>query len=380
MNTLPNDLLLEICDYFDESSLGTIFSSCNLFNQVAASTWERRFNKLNFTKDNLLKIMYFAGFMKSSGKQSCVNLKQIYYISKQWDKQKIVDEDGDKFVYGTYMNAFIFHVLNPIAIEKYEKSKQEIFLSLVMYASEHNCKEVLFNDLVTAYDTTRPERTLVIPEFLLDSKLYASQLDLLKAQIHYNSIRCIRQWIELQYSIEFAESSPLSLLLSSFLKTLPLHDFTLLSNSIEDQTRRCLVPFLEPLEVPLKKFDSSVDNMQLLNYWSSREIAKQIALISQDMFFKLTYDEFLQGRSQRCNRDSKAPNVMNIVKFFNQTSNWVGAVIVSVKEDIVNNIVKFIEIANCAVEMGDFNSAFIIASGLQLAAVFRLKESWSVSF
>lgn len=377
---LPDDLIFEIVDFLDDASLAPVLSSCSFFYNFSVPCWKKRFELLNFPVENLLKILFFAGV---THKLQFVNLMQVYWIAKQWNKQHIYKDpiDGDFFDYGTFTNAFIFYCFNastPIVA----KSRRGEFLILVIYAAEEGRKQELFKKLVNLYNVTRSDCIVKSHEFLLDSKLYASQLELIRAKLHFNSIRCLRQWIELQYTLEFASNdSPLAPLLLSLLESLPEYDANLLKKSIEDQERRCIVPFLEPTQFPKASKSSSIfkpKNIEIMQ-WPAIEIARQVTLITQDLYFNISYEEFLLNRFTKGLRETKAVNLFNMIQFFNKISNWVATVVVmSNKEEVVKSIEKFIDITQHCLSFNDFNSVYCIVSGLQISAVFRLKELWQV--
>jgi len=80
----------------------------------------------------------------------------------------------------------------------------------------------------------------------------------------------------------------------------------------------------------------------------------------------------------RADKNTTSPNVMDMVKRFNQLSRWVASVIV-LEENIskrVTLIEAFIKVAVKCKKLQNYNGVFEITTGLQQAAVYRLKKTW----
>lgn len=113
--------------------------------------------------------------------------------------------------------------------------------------------------------------------------------------------------------------------------------------------------------------------------WPLLEIARQITLIDFTIFSKIEPKECLNQAWNKGNRETKAPNIYKMINWFNLLSNWVGSQVV-LTEDVEKRsklMAKFIELANFCKDMNNFNAVFSIISGLNLAAIFRLKETWA---
>lgn len=204
------------------------------------------------------------------------------------------------------------------------------------------------------------------------------QLVAVKAKLHVNIVQCLKIWIEVQFSHEFSSKKPLFALLMSFINSLPNGSAvkSLLQNTIDAQTPQYSSLPLQPCYKPLIVIPFFISNKDVLSY-PPIEIAKQITLLSQAMYFSIPYDEFLLCRFQKGNRETQAPALHQMVLQFNHLSNWIGSVIVSDKALVVKHMEQFITIGHHCLSFNDFHSVFAIVSGLSLAAIFRLTTAWS---
>ena len=109
------------------------------------------------------------------------------------------------------------------------------------------------------------------------------------------------------------------------------------------------------------------------------EIARQITLLDFDSFAKIEPKECLNQSWNKEYRVTKAPNINTMIQMFNKLSNWVGTEIVKREklEDRVEIIEKVIELGNHCKELNNFNALFSVISGLNLASIFRLKQTWA---
>ena len=79
-------------------------------------------------------------------------------------------------------------------------------------------------------------------------------------------------------------------------------------------------------------------------------------------------------------KEENAPNVLKMIRWFNDLSNWVSTEILkreSVKERV--EVIKiFIKVAQNCAEIRNFNAVYTILSGFQSSSVDRLKKTWEV--
>ncbi|KAL6044134.1 hypothetical protein QOT17_023445 [Balamuthia mandrillaris] len=108
----------------------------------------------------------------------------------------------------------------------------------------------------------------------------------------------------------------------------------------------------------------------------SKEVARQMALLEFALFKAIKPSEWL-SKDWRGSAVPK-PNILILSKHFNQMSNWVSSEILSHdgRETRARMIMKFIGIARHCGELNNFNGVLEILSGLNNAAIARLKDSW----
>jgi len=106
------------------------------------------------------------------------------------------------------------------------------------------------------------------------------------------------------------------------------------------------------------------------------EIARQVTLYESQLYRSIHPKECL---NQNWNKHKEqAPNIIKMVTWFNDMSHWVAGVIVS-KENLkerCSTIKTFIRIATKTLELNNFNATQEILAGLNLASVYRLRNSW----
>jgi hypothetical protein len=109
------------------------------------------------------------------------------------------------------------------------------------------------------------------------------------------------------------------------------------------------------------------------------EVARQMALIDFEIFAKIEPKECLNQSWNKEYRVTKAPNINHMIQDFNKLSNWVGSEIVKQEEldKRARLMEKFIDLAGYCFELNNFNGLFSVISGLNLASVFRLKNTWA---
>jgi polysaccharide deacetylase 2 family uncharacterized protein YibQ len=96
------------------------------------------------------------------------------------------------------------------------------------------------------------------------------------------------------------------------------------------------------------------------------------------LFQKIEPKECLNQAWSKDNREEKAKNIFNIINWFNKFSNWVGSEIVKTSnlESRIELKQKLIEIADELFYLNNFNGVFAICSGMTLAPIYRIKNSW----
>lgn len=79
----------------------------------------------------------------------------------------------------------------------------------------------------------------------------------------------------------------------------------------------------------------------------------------------------------RENKETKAPNIVNMTKWSNHITRWVVSEIVSVKDLKGRALVmeRFVMVAQQLEKLNNFNGVKEILAGLQSSAVYRLKKT-----
>jgi len=113
--------------------------------------------------------------------------------------------------------------------------------------------------------------------------------------------------------------------------------------------------------------------------WPSMELARQITLIDFDYFRSIEPKECLNNAWNKNNRVTKAPNIANMINYFNALSNWIGTILLQTFDltERKTNLEKFIDMAEKLYELNNFNGVFAVCSGLSLSGVYRLKKTWN---
>jgi len=120
------------------------------------------------------------------------------------------------------------------------------------------------------------------------------------------------------------------------------------------------------------------NNFDLLSV-PAEEMAKQITLINHSLYAKVMCREFIGLKWSKPNSNEIAPNITSVIAFSNHITYWVATKILTQngKDDIVEVIKYFIEVANYCIKQFNFNGAMEILIGLQVQSVHRLKNVWS---
>ncbi|ORX60217.1 ras GEF [Piromyces finnis] len=123
---------------------------------------------------------------------------------------------------------------------------------------------------------------------------------------------------------------------------------------------------------------SEIDLIDILNI-SSKKVAQQITLADSKIWRSIESPEYAHFLWD--GKDVKEKNTKNIQKFierFNQISFWVSTMICTTEalKTRSNVLEKMIKIAKYCLEIQNFNATMAILSGLNMAAVSRLKGTW----
>eukprot|EP01113_Clastostelium_recurvatum_P037509 TRINITY_DN5493_c1_g1_i4.p1 TRINITY_DN5493_c1_g1~~TRINITY_DN5493_c1_g1_i4.p1 ORF type:complete len:1171 (+),score=322.57 TRINITY_DN5493_c1_g1_i4:927-4439(+) len=112
-----------------------------------------------------------------------------------------------------------------------------------------------------------------------------------------------------------------------------------------------------------------------------KEVARQIALVEFDIYKAIHPKEFLSLSWQSKDKQVRSPNLLRMIQRFNQVSAWV---VMSVMREVdlrrrTSVLARFVDICEECLTLNNFNALFELCSGLQAAAMHRLKKTWEAS-
>jgi len=108
----------------------------------------------------------------------------------------------------------------------------------------------------------------------------------------------------------------------------------------------------------------AVSSMSLLDF-HPLELAKQLALREWSYFQRTEIDEYIHLRWIKSNKNKSAPNILQLIRRFNELSYWVASEIVSTanKKKRIAVLTRFLQIAKVGVwYMFIFSSGVLITS------------------
>ncbi|EGC30334.1 hypothetical protein DICPUDRAFT_157929 [Dictyostelium purpureum] len=123
---------------------------------------------------------------------------------------------------------------------------------------------------------------------------------------------------------------------------------------------------------------SKPDQVPTLQNFDDLEIARQLTLIEHEAYSFIKPSECINLAFSKADKETKAPNIIAIIKRSNLLPLWVATEIVQEERlaKRANLIKKFISIADQCKNLNNFNAVMEILSGLNLTPVFRLKKTW----
>jgi hypothetical protein len=137
---------------------------------------------------------------------------------------------------------------------------------------------------------------------------------------------------------------------------------------------------VDEIEIPNenKNLEYEVDLVDILSI-SSKKIAQQLTIVDSKLWRSIESQEYAHFLWD--SKDVKEKNTKNIQKFierFNQISFWVSTMICKTQslKNRTSALEKMIKIAKYCLEIQNFNTTMAILSGLNMAAVSRLKGLW----
>lgn len=105
-------------------------------------------------------------------------------------------------------------------------------------------------------------------------------------------------------------------------------------------------------------------------------LARMLTLIEARLFLKLEEIDFLSASKE--DGKMRSSPVQSLTKRFNDTASWIASEIVTLPttKERAKKITFFIEVAQEALEMHNFNLLMTVLAGVNFSAVQRLKKSW----
>ena len=108
------------------------------------------------------------------------------------------------------------------------------------------------------------------------------------------------------------------------------------------------------------------------------EIARQLTLVTFGLYTAIEGKELMSQRWNSPEKDTVCPNVMRMIRRFNQASLWVQTVVLAMDTIIarVSIIQRLLDVCTHLLELNNFSTVFEIVSGMQGSAVKRLSSTW----
>ncbi|RDD45238.1 Ras-specific guanine nucleotide-releasing factor 2 [Trichoplax sp. H2] len=118
--------------------------------------------------------------------------------------------------------------------------------------------------------------------------------------------------------------------------------------------------------------DTTLDEIPVL------EMAEQMCLLHYYIYAAIGSGELLQKSWMKGDRDTKAPNVLRAIHYFNHTSRLVATEILNRSQPAARAAVieKWAQIANNCRCMNNFNTVMAIVAALTNSSIHRLKKTW----
>lgn len=99
-------------------------------------------------------------------------------------------------------------------------------------------------------------------------------------------------------------------------------------------------PDQPPPILPEDPFKRANGNFHILDL-DPLEIARQLILVEQTLYFDLEFQEFLQQSWQKRDKEKLAPNILKMIRHFNKIGNLVISCVV--KEDVPEKRIQILE-------------------------------------
>eukprot|EP01119_Soliformovum_irregulare_P023169 TRINITY_DN8065_c0_g1_i1.p1 TRINITY_DN8065_c0_g1~~TRINITY_DN8065_c0_g1_i1.p1 ORF type:complete len:496 (+),score=148.35 TRINITY_DN8065_c0_g1_i1:166-1488(+) len=211
------------------------------------------------------------------------------------------------------------------------------------------------------------------------SIIKAEQDDMTKQKIRLRIIVVLKRWVEHHFSDFDAE---LISDFQSFIKAYPQDaEVVLLKKVLEVADKKNTgdvdrIGFSEQPPAPI--VPSGVINFDTLE---PVEIARQLTLVEWGLFKPIAPKELLSLSWQKSDAETRSPNLLKMIRRFNDVSNWVCYTVVK-ELDIKKRsalMKKFILLVDELYKLNNLNGVFEITSGMVGAPVSRLAKTWAMN-
>mmetsp|Transcript_34688 Transcript_34688/g.87212 ORF Transcript_34688/g.87212 Transcript_34688/m.87212 type:complete len:1018 (-) Transcript_34688:186-3239(-) len=130
------------------------------------------------------------------------------------------------------------------------------------------------------------------------------------------------------------------------------------------------------IATPPKPITPKVDSPSFLDV-NPTEFARQLTLLEHDAYRAINPWEFLKQRWAK--KKDQAPNILYMIQFSNQVSNWLVGEVVKVVDLRQRTLVlkQVIEVAEKCRELNNYNAIMELLACLDSSPVYRLRQSWA---
>ena len=213
-------------------------------------------------------------------------------------------------------------------------------------------------------------------ECTLETDRLDSQTDILKSWIKMNvelvkRTRALQKLItNLAEHILYPVSQAAATNLMNYLTSITTND---IEPEPEPLPRHIAFPKIKKLPKGIKSFRDVC-----LNDIHPVEMARQLCLIDQELYQAIKPSELLHLNWTREKKAELSPNVIRMIHQFNTLGQWVITQIVTTTKPRrrLKYLERMIATAFECYQMGNFNGAMAVISGLKSNQVTRLKASW----
>jgi len=281
---------------------------------------------------------------------------------------KTTGENEAKVIHSASLNKLVQHLTS-------EANPNMTFLKIfLMTYTTFTTSEKLLNKLIERYHVPQDRRpTAMRPEEWNTSVLMPIRLRVSNV---------LRKWIE-EFEDELSSTRLLRTLTTFLDSTLKPDGYSVLAEAMfaalarrmkqrsgEPPLTMVSEPPPEP-KVPRNVFSPSLSLMDI----HDEELARQLTLMEFATFRAIKPSELLNQIWNKPKQRHRAPNVVKMIRQFNEISNWVSTSIVSSQKirQRVKVMTKFIRLADILRKMNNFNTMVAIVAGINAAPVHRLK-------